>query len=396
MTHAGTDRLIRVLVADDDPGVLGALCDLLGAVPGMAVVARARDAGEAVELAARSLPDVAVLDVRMPGGGGPRATRDILGFSPGTRVVALSAHEDRGSVAEMIRAGALSYIVKGGPIDDIVATVERASRGLASLSSTAVSIVATELEEQLARVDETDQHRRQILADVDRALAPGALRADYQPIVELATGRVMGYEALARFEIEPRRSPDRWFAAAEEAGLREELELAAVRAAYSDFEALPPSAYLSLNLSPGTLVADRLRRAVATLADPRIVVEVTEHAAVDDYAALERALGPIRSAGGRLAVDDAGAGFASLRHILRLRPDIIKLDVELTRGIEADRGFRSLAAALVAFGAEMSITLVAEGIETRSQRDALLSLGVHGGQGWHFGPPGPLPQATSG
>jgi len=382
---------IRVLVADDDPAILAAVRDLLAGEPGIAVVATARDAEEAVRLVAQHRPEVAILDVRMPVRGGLWAAREIGRIAPETRVVALSVLDDRASVAGMIRAGAIGFVVKGAPIAEIIETVERAGRGLASLSGELVAGVARELDEQLERRERIEHRRRQITAEIERALAPGGLRAVFQPIVELESGRTVGYEALARFNVEPVRGPDLWFAAAEEVGLREELEVAAIRTALDRFDDVPADAYLALNLSPTAILSAQSDLVRTRLADERVVVEVTEHAPVADYDALERALAPVRAEGGRLAIDDAGAGFASLRHILRLDPDIIKLDIGLTRGIDLDRGRRSLATALIAFGAEMGTTIVAEGIETEAELEALRSLGVRYGQGYHLGRPGELP-----
>lgn len=113
-----------------------------------------------------------------------------------------------------------------------------------------------------------------------------------------------------------------------------------------------------------------------------MVLEVTEHAAVDDYQALAEGLRDIRTAGGRLAIDDAGAGFASLRHIVRLTPEIIKLDIPLTRGIHADRIRRALASALISFASEVGAAIVAEGVETPEEVDALLALRVRYAQGY--------------
>jgi EAL domain-containing protein (putative c-di-GMP-specific phosphodiesterase class I) len=125
----------------------------------------------------------------------------------------------------------------------------------------------------------------------------------------------------------------------------------------------------------------------------RIVLEITEHAPVEDYGDLERALAPLREGGLTVAIDDAGAGFASLRHILRLRPDIIKVDKTLTQGIEFDSSKRALARALITFARDIGAEIVAEGIETSSEQAALHALGVRYGQGYHIGRPAPLADA---
>ncbi len=381
---------IRVLLADDDPHVLAALQEVLSAA-GMDVVATAADADEAIAATLSTRADVAVVDVKMPGGG-PRAAREIGRSSPLTQVVALSAHDDREAVASMLRAGALGYVVKGAPIAEIVEAITRAARGLGSLSRDAAANVAAALEEQLGDRERRDDEQRSALDSVREALRPGAIRTVFQPIVDLGTGVAVGFEALSRFELEPRRGPDVWFAAAAEVGLLVELEIAALEAATARFPILPPNAYLSLNASPSALRSERLVEALVGVPPERIVLEITEHAEVPDYAALGDALASIRGRGARLAVDDAGAGFASLRHVIALAPDIIKLDISITQGLDTDRARRALGAAFASFSREMSMTLVAEGIETLAELEALRALGVRYGQGYYLGRPTPDPR----
>jgi EAL domain-containing protein (putative c-di-GMP-specific phosphodiesterase class I)/CheY-like chemotaxis protein len=378
---------IRVLIADDDQSVRNAVAEVIEAAGGMAVVALAGDAEEAIEAAVRESPDVAILDVRMPAGGGPRAAREIAIRAPGVRVVALSAHDDRESVASMLRAGALGYVVKGAPIDQIIEAVERAARGLASLSGDVVAGVAGELEEQLGAQERRVEDRAHRIDEIQAALVPGAIRPVFQPIVDLETGGVVGYEALARFELEPRQPPDAWFRAAAAVGLLEDLEFAALRPAVARFADQPRGTYLSLNISPASALSGRLAEALVGVPPSWVVLEVTEHAEVADYDALRVALAPIRLRGARLAVDDAGSGFASLRHILLLEPNIIKVDLSITRDIDKDRARRALASALVSFGREMGISLIAEGIETAAELETLRVLGIRHGQGYFLGRP---------
>ena len=142
---------IRVLIAEDEDALRGALADLVSSDPEMEVVATAADADEAIEEATRTRPDVALVDVKMPAGGGPRATREILSMSPGTRVVALSAYEDRRTVLEMLRAGVVGYLVKGTPAGEIIRTIRRSVRGEGSLSVEITADVIRELAELLER-----------------------------------------------------------------------------------------------------------------------------------------------------------------------------------------------------------------------------------------------------
>lgn len=221
-------------------------------------------------------------------------------------------------------------------------------------------------------------------ARVAAALA-GTVQTALQPIVDLATGNVVGVESLARFSDE--RSPEAWFAEAESVGLGVELEIAFVRAGLARLSELPPHAYITLNVSPAAAASLALADALAEAPRGRVVLEITEHCAVVDYASLESALAGFRQGGIRIAVDDAGAGFASLRHVLLLRPDVVKLDGSLTRGIDADPQRRALVAAMVAFARKADCTLVAEGIETPEELDSVRALGVQCGQGFHLGRP---------
>jgi len=213
----------------------------------------------------------------------------------------------------------------------------------------------------------------------------------FQPIADLRNGRIAGLEALSRFSLEPKQGPDRWFAEAGDLGLVVELEMAAARAAFQHLHQLPPGAYLSVNLSPESVASPMFSTIFLQAPVEGVVVEITEHAPVGDYVALADALREFRERGGRLAVDDAGAGFASLRHILRLAPDLIKLDVTLTRHIDSDQASQAMAGALTTFASKTQATIVAEGIETPEELAALRDLGICHGQGFLLARPGPLP-----
>lgn len=170
------------------------------------------------------------------------------------------------------------------------------------------------------------------------------------------------------------------------------MELAALRLALQHVDELPPDTYVAVNASPAALVSSSLRD-VLDGADPeRIVIEVTEHAAIVAYEGLQAVLAGLRGRGFRVAVDDAGAGYATFRYILRLLPDFIKLDMTLTRDIDSDPARQALASALIAFGRATGSAIIAEGIETPSEMEQLRRLGVTRGQGFHLGRPLPLDQ----
>lgn len=383
---------IRVLIADDEEAVLDVLHALMASEPDLEVAGAATDAEAAIELASREQPDVALLDVRMPGGGGPRAAREISRRSPPTKIIALSAHEEVDSVLEMLRAGALGYVVKGESTEAIIRAIHRALEEQTTFSTRVTEDVAHVLAEQLHRVSRGSEQRRQERADRIRDVLEGeGLEIVFQPILDVREDEVVGLEALARFTALPRRAPDVWFAEAAAAGLLVDLELGAVRATLANLDQLPEDAYVSVNVSPGTIKSPRLAEALETAPAERLVLEMTEHARVDDYAALSTALSGLRARGLRLAVDDAGAGFASLRHIVLLDPDLIKLDVTLTRDVHKDEARRALVAALVAFAAQIDADVVAEGVENEEQLNVLKEVGVRFAQGFFLSPPYPVP-----
>jgi EAL domain-containing protein (putative c-di-GMP-specific phosphodiesterase class I) len=181
--------------------------------------------------------------------------------------------------------------------------------------------------------------------------------------------------------------PD-WFSDAATVGLRAELELTAVATGMGSLGAIPADAFLSVNASPELLGERTLGEMLAAAPARRLVLEVTEHSEVADYEALVSSLHALRSEGCRIAVDDAGAGYASLRHILRLRPDYIKLDMTLTRDIDTDADRRALASSLLTFAREVSATVIAEGIETAAELETLRELGATLGQGYYLARPG--------
>lgn len=250
-------------------------------------------------------------------------------------------------------------------------------------------LIADQLDNELKRVrDRVQKHRR--ISDVLSSDQPSIV---YQPILAAQTLELCGWECLARFSTQPPRSPDQWFVEAAEAGLGVDLELRAIESAVSALAVLPGHTYLALNCSPQLVYSGRLAPLLQQLPPRRLVLEITEHAAVADYVRLEQALAPLRQRGVRLSIDDTGAGYANMRHILELGPDIIKLDMSITQGIDNDFKRRALASSLIAFARETGSTVVAEGVETQLELDTLKALGVHKIQGYLLGRPQPLGRA---
>ncbi len=230
---------------------------------------------------------------------------------------------------------------------------------------------------------------------IQRVLDERRYEIVFQPVFDLRDGSVFAVEALARFSGEPYRSPDLWLAEAHEVELGVELELALIGAAVEALEEMPRAAALAINAGPEALAGADIGALLGGVDPTRVVVELTEHAAVSDYPALAGALDVLRKTGVRLAIDDAGAGFASLMHILRLAPDFIKLDRQLISGLDTDPARRSLAASLTRFAEESGATIVAEGVETGAELAALEVLGICHAQGFFLGRPVPPAELAS-
>ena len=244
-------------------------------------------------------------------------------------------------------------------------------------------VLASRIDEELLAA----RAKQGAVDEIHRALAEGAPRIVYQPIYSLLRDELTGAEALSRFDVAPSRTPDVWFNAAHDAGVGTELELRAIEHALVALDRMPAPLTLSLNASPELLLSGRLVPMLRNLDLTRVALEVTEHAAVADYDALLGALTPFRERGALLSIDDAGAGYASMRHILNLKPDVIKLDISITRDIDTDSSRRALAKGLIAFAHEIGSTIIAEGVETASELAALRAIGVDKVQGYYLSRP---------
>ncbi|MEU4625655.1 EAL domain-containing protein [Actinoplanes sp. NPDC023801] len=235
----------------------------------------------------------------------------------------------------------------------------------------------------------------QIRARVEHSIREeNALQIVLQPIVDLDRNEIAGMEALARFTAEPYRTPDVCFGEAWKVGLGVDLELRAVEAACRRLPDLPGRAYLSVNVSAQTILDERFHELLAGLgsAAGSLVIEVTEHTAVDNYDILAETMQRVRATGARLAVDDAGAGYASMQHILRLRPDIVKLDRSIIADSDQDPARRALIGAMSNFGASLGMTVVAEGVETSGELAVLTEEGLNHAQGYLLSRPAADPR----
>ncbi|HZB01193.1 MAG TPA: EAL domain-containing protein [Actinomycetota bacterium] len=384
---------IRVLLADDEEEVLDVMTDLMASDPAIDVVGRARDARQAIDLARAAGPDVALVDVRMPGGGGAVAARGIRRDSPPTRVVAVSADSHAEAVLAMLDAGATGYVGKEEPVEQILRAVHRAVDGKASL---AVSSLASMTEQLVERGSDRTARERRVAGDrISRAIEGSGIDVVFQPIVDLFGGGVAGVEALVRFRGTPRhRSPEAWFAEAASVGLLPELEITAIELAIAHLDRIPAGTYLSVNLSPGTICSEELPGVLGDRAH-RLMLEVTEGPLADEEAALA-CLHSLRDLGVKIAIDDVGAGYAGLSRVVALSPDFIKLDRSVVAGVATDPFRRSLIQRMVSFATDVGIGVIAEGIETEADLEELRALSVPFGQGFYLGRPGPLPEPDGG
>jgi diguanylate cyclase (GGDEF)-like protein len=236
--------------------------------------------------------------------------------------------------------------------------------------------------DQVSSIPSIKQQRAEIdsLLALDHPITPV-----FQPLVDLSTGRLIGFEALSRFDTEPRRAPDAWFNQAARCGRGLALEMEAIKAALAA-PGRPAGTYLSLNFSPSALASPKIM-AILPRNMSDIVVEVTEHELASEDGGLEEGLAKMRARGARIAVDDAGAGYAGLNQVMRVQPDVIKLDRSLIEGVHSDGAKAALVEFFVMFARRVGAGVCTEGIETLEELRTLINLGVTYGQGYLLGRP---------
>jgi diguanylate cyclase (GGDEF)-like protein len=364
-----------------------------------------------------------------------KVINDLHGHAEGDRILAAAAHKLKTVVRQTDAVGRLGgeefvLILPGVDADAAEDAAERARAALAELtirgrplnSSAGVAAApddgqdgATLLEAGDAALywakrsgrDQTRRYGRGAVRPEDEQKAqihqlleqgPDAIRIVLQPVLELATGRPAGYEALARFDAEPQRGPDEWLAQAHRAGLGNELEALALAKALNH-PGRPETAFLAVNVSPRALLSPPVQ---AALPDDltNIVIELTEHELFGAEGELEAALANLRSRGARVALDDAGAGYAGLQQLIRVAPDILKLDRALVHGAHADPSRQSLLEALIGFAADTGAAVCGEGVEDLADLKALVALDVTYAQGYGIARPGadwpaPKPEAVA-
>jgi EAL domain-containing protein (putative c-di-GMP-specific phosphodiesterase class I) len=395
----------RILIVDDEDANLMVLRRMLERA-GYTNLQTINDSSLAVERFVSFEPDLLVLDLHMPTPDGFEVMAQIEPLvAPDSYVpiLVLTADITESTRERALAVGARDFLTKPFRYTELLLRINNLleTRALHSQLRRDKAILEARMREQQANDQARAERRRAARRRIEAVLASDrngtngesgiGLQMVYQPILDLGTGEVLGAEALARFGTEPQRSPAQWFMEAAEVGLGIQLELAALRRAAEGLPLLPPNAFLSVNASAETIRSPAMLSALDGLPTSRLVIELTEHERIEDYDALVAPVARLRSRGVRLAVDDAGAGFASLQHILRLSPDIIKLDRIFIEDLAEDPVKRALTTALVSFAGDIGATLVAEGIATGPELEALRSIGVRHGQGRFLGDAAPLP-----
>jgi len=384
----------QILVVDDNVANTSLLEQVLRlSNPGL--VRTCNDSREIPSLLAQYRFDLVLLDLHMPHVDGFEALEMIGRHAAGEflPVIVVTADTTRDAVHRALRLGAHDFLTKPFDIMEVSLRVGNLLRTRSAYWELRRerSRLRDHLDVLLDGTREAEDAWETRRDRIEKVIANGGPRMVFQPVVDLRDGRTLGYEALARFDDESMRGPDRWFAEADSVGLGRELEVQAVRNALASLPLMKDGELMGVNLSPATLVTAWSDDLGSEIPWGQMVIELTEHVAIEDYLAIQRALHSLRERGARVTVDDTGAGFSSLRHILNLDPDFVKLDISLCQGIDHDPARRALAAALVAFTNETKSVLVAEGIETTGELATLRSLDVQYGQGYLLGRPGPLP-----
>jgi EAL domain-containing protein (putative c-di-GMP-specific phosphodiesterase class I) len=228
--------------------------------------------------------------------------------------------------------------------------------------------------------------RREDLQQIVSGARP--VRMVFQHIVDIQTGTAVGFEALARFATRLTTSPSQWFHAAAGTPHAAPLEALLIREALQARAELPAGAFMAINVTPALLPDPEVLRAFGTggdLAD--VVVELTEHAPVLNDKALREAVAVLRQRGARIALDDVGVGWAGLKQVVDLRPEIVKLDHSLVTAAHTDPVRQAIARMMMDLCSRLGLDLLVEGVENYAELDLFAGMGVPLAQGWVFGRP---------
>ncbi len=380
------DGTIGVFVADDEEAVVDVLQAVIATDPSLRFVGAANDADAAIAGVALIQPDFALLEVRMPGGGGIHAAREIRRREMPTKIVALSAHEDADTIIAMVGAGADAYVPKADPTEKIVRAIHRVvDRGWQDERTDIPTVIAPPLPQ-----------RKERASRVARAILEGAVTPGFEPIVDVATREVIGVDARPRVRLWPDRAYDGWLADAAAEDLLVDFELTAFRAALPVIDWLPDDVFVEFQITATTAAHPRFRRAVGAL-DRRIVLgfSALEILSQDGRDGLVSSIAEFRRHGIGISARDVGPGIEGLRQLARLSPDHAWLDPTITRGLGHSFTVHSVAATVVACADEAGAQVVADGVTSMAQFDELLTLRVEMAAGPLLGKPMERPERGS-
>jgi EAL domain-containing protein (putative c-di-GMP-specific phosphodiesterase class I) len=317
----------------------------------------------------------------MPEMNGIELLREIRQRDDDVPVVLMTDSPDVDSASEAVSLHAFAYLRKAADLGELRTVVERAVR--------ATETARLKREALLLASEGTLAENGQSALDKSFARALDSLWMDYQPIVRVVDRSLFGYEALLRSGEKTLPNPEAVLDAAERLGRLPRLRHEVWAAAAGSFAQAESNALLFVNLHAADL-GDPMLLSVASplvaMAD-RVVLEITERASMDEVAEAQETLAELRRAGFRIAVDDLGAGYAGLTSFAAMEPQFAKLDGSLVRGVERNRTKRKIIASIVALCNELSIIVVAEGVETEDERDVLVDLGCDLLQGYVLAKP---------
>jgi EAL domain-containing protein (putative c-di-GMP-specific phosphodiesterase class I)/ActR/RegA family two-component response regulator len=386
-SSSGASNKGRILVADDDEDVRGLLRRVLVAAGYEVVVAS--DGQEAIDRLGQVGIDAVVSDISMPRLSGIELLRAIRSRDADVPVILCTGSPDVDSAIQAVKLGALQYLTKPVDLEELKLVLARAVRlgSIARLKQEALALLS---EGALGGAD-----RLVLEASFERAL--GSLWTAYQPIVRVSDGSLFGYEALLRSDEPSLPHPGAVLDAAERLRRLPDLGRAVRAAAASHLHGAPADALLFVNLHALDLLDESLFAEDAPLSSiaSRVVLEITERAALDDVGDAKARMAKLRERGFRIAVDDLGAGYAGLTSFVTLEPELVKLDMSLVRGIDQHPTKRKLVSSVATLCRELGLLVVAEGVETRAELDGVIACGCDLIQGYFLAKPGrPFPSYT--
>jgi EAL domain-containing protein (putative c-di-GMP-specific phosphodiesterase class I) len=371
----------RVLLVDDDPLILSLFGRVLRGA-GYAVQ-ELDDARCVADMLTRQRFDVVLTDLIMPGMDGIGVLKAIRAVHPEVPVVLLTGQGSFDSAVKAVEFGALRYLTKPVDLDTLVKVVDQASEVHHAAQTRELAL---QYYNQLAARENAREH---LNAALDRALA--TLYMVYQPIVRWSDKSIFGYEALVRTTEDVLEAPPDLLGAAEALNRLPEVGRTIRRTVAETLSASELPQPVLVNIHPRDLDDDELFSPGSPLAKMagRVILEVTERAALDSSPEMQCRMESLRLAGYRIAVDDLGAGYSGLTSLAELHPNVVKLDICLTRGVSRDATKRKLVEMMVGLCKELQMALIAEGVETVEDRDALIEAGCDLLQGYLFGMAGP-------